>query len=633
MKTIHQCIRFLSKQINNPPRFFSQIQSKDFVRSSFLFVISLFIAWFITWLFFHSAPVVANDLEEIKTLVDIEVPELALAMIDRHQPDAQNDQPKWLRWEKQRFEIYNQLKAYKKINERIEKYSNDLPDTFYHWAIKQSIQARLKQGDGFGARNLAKKLLWGEFGILDNKSIIELRKLIVTSYLVEGLSKDAYEAIQFQFKEFGSNKNFKRDNTWTLLHAQVLLLNGHAEKADKALAKLSSVDVDPLKLLIKLQLKDAAPDDIIRRAKKAKANVNASAKKNKKYPPQDVIPYWAIIAKASKLKKDYKSQLWALEKVLSADKRFPLFGNLYSANADSLWEAYLDYGNVVRQRLKLNDEDTLFKTADSLRKENMFDARSLYVYLAINSKNKESRIKAHKKFVNTLYVNELGHHVVKQLYLDSNVFLTVEAIPAVVRHMMVDKALNTSDILLASSLLHGLVEVPKEINILDWRLRRARVHILAGKFQQGMEELLGIFEEVEKLNNKQVDRLLQVLFDLQALGKHRAVFPLFEIVLKRTKDKKLKREILYWMADSMKVLQEHAEAARYYLKSAGLTDSKAMDLWAQSARFQAGEALAKAGLVIDAKRVLNGLLVVTKDPGRRALLVRQIDQLKAAGRL
>jgi len=334
------------------------------------------------------------------------------------------------------------------------------------------------------------------------------------------------------------------------------------------------------------------------------------------------------------MKRDYKSQLWSLEKVLSADKRFPLFGDLYSANADSLWKAYINYGSVVIKQQKLNlEESALLKAADSLRKDKMFDARSLYAYLAIKGKGAELKNTAHKKLVNTLYLNKYGYRVVKHLYLESKNFPVVDKIPAVVRHMVVGKALKTSDILLASRLIRGMVDVPKGINSLDWRMRRARVHILAGKVQQGMEVLLGIFQHVEKLNNEQVDRLLQVLFDLQALGKHRAVFPLFEILMKRTQDKKRKREILYWMADSMKALEEHAEAAHYYLKSASMTSAKELDLWAQSARFQAGEALAKAGLIIDAKRVLSGLLVVTRDPGRRALLEKQINQLKAVGRL
>ena len=404
---MYQCIQYLSKYFNCNFIF----SSKNSVPCHLFGCLSLRAPIFIVSLFFCSSSIASSSLEEIKTLVEIQVPELALAMINRHQPDALNDQEKWLRWEKQRFKIYNQLNAHKRLVERIEKYPSDLPNSFYHWAIKQSIHAYLKQGDGFAARNLGKKLLWGRYGVLDESLIVKMQELIVTGYLIEGLSKDAYEAMQFQQtqqKKVGPKENFYNGRAWNLLYAQVLLVNGYAEKADEELVEFSGEDVDALKLLIKLQLKNADLDAIIRFAK------NAKTKKNKK----DSIPYWAIIASASKMKRDYKSQLWSLETVLSAEKRFPLFGKLYSANADVLWKAYLNYAAVVKRRLKLNNKDiTLLTTADSLRKEQMFDARSLYAYVAINGKNAALKIKAHKKLVSTLYSNKFGHRVVKHLYL------------------------------------------------------------------------------------------------------------------------------------------------------------------------------------------------------------------------
>lgn len=572
-----------------------------------------------------SVVAVAADLKEIKTLVKAGVPELALAMIDRHQPDVQNNQPAWIRWEKQRFSIYKQLNKYQNLNERIDKLPAKLPLSFYHWAINESIRGHLLQGDGFGARSLAKKLIWGDYGTLKDEYLVEIRRLIIMSYLVEDLPEDAYEAMQVHRREFAkgrSQSSFSENRAWSLLNAQVLLISGHAARANKELLELSGHDVEPLKLLVALRMKGSDPDEIIRQAKQ----------KKRKLKKRQQIPYWAIIANASRLKQDYKSQIWALEKVLAVRKNDTLFGHLYSANADKLWEAYLDYGNRVKQKLKSGANDkVLFEAAKSYRDKEMFDARSLFAYLAINSSKEDAGNEAHREFVSTLYLNRYGYRVVNRLYLESARFPNIETIPASVRHLMTGKALETSNIKLASKLLQGQVKVPKNVNELDWHLRRARVHILAGEFQQGMEVLLGVFENVEKLNNKQVDRLLQVLFDLQALGKHRTVLPLFEIVMKRTQDKKRKREILYWIADSMKSLEEYAEAARYYLKSASVTNPQATDLWAQSARFQAAEALANAGLVVDAKGVLKRLLQVTTDPGRRALLERRIIQLETVG--
>ena len=61
--------------------------------------------------------------------------------------------------------------------------------------------------------------------------------------------------------------------------------------------------------------------------------------------------------------------------------------------------------------------------------------------------------------------------------------------------------------------------------------------------------------------------------------------------------------------------------------SAMVVDAKAQDPWAQTARYQAAESLAKAGLQNDARDLFQQLLDTTKDPSRRAVLNREIQRL------
>jgi tetratricopeptide (TPR) repeat protein len=128
-----------------------------------------------------------------------------------------------------------------------------------------------------------------------------------------------------------------------------------------------------------------------------------------------------------------------------------------------------------------------------------------------------------------------------------------------------------------------------------------------------------------------VDRLLQVLFDLQAAGAHAQALSLFARVYAREDlDRQARREILYWKADSWQALGAHEDAARLFLRSATLGDPYSMDQWAQTARYQAAESLTRAGLVDDAMVLLNTLLHATDDPGRKAMLQHQLDQLARA---
>lgn len=81
------------------------------------------------------------------------------------------------------------------------------------------------------------------------------------------------------------------------------------------------------------------------------------------------------------------------------------------------------------------------------------------------------------------------------------------------------------------------------------------------------------------------------------------------------------------MADSRQSQEQFAEAARLYLKSAMLIGADAMDPWAQTARYQAGVALSRAGLVEDARALFNHLLRVTEDKSRKAVLRQELQKL------
>ena len=81
------------------------------------------------------------------------------------------------------------------------------------------------------------------------------------------------------------------------------------------------------------------------------------------------------------------------------------------------------------------------------------------------------------------------------------------------------------------------------------------------------------------------------------------------------------------MAESRKAQGRFAEAARLYLQSAMHPDPKNMDPWAQTAHYQAAEALAKGGFVRDARNLFERLLRVTDDASRRAVLKRELQKL------
>ena len=140
-----------------------------------------------------------------------------------------------------------------------------------------------------------------------------------------------------------------------------------------------------------------------------------------------------------------------------------------------------------------------------------------------------------------------------------------------------------------------------------WWLRRARILVLGNQLKLGEQALNTLLDANPKLEQIQVDRSMQVIFDLQTAGENEAAYDLFAKLMTHTDDQKTQREIYYWMADSRKSQERYDEAAQLYLKSAMFPDPKAMDPWAQTAHYQAAVALAKAGLYQDAQTLLDQL--------------------------
>ena len=73
----------------------------------------------------------------------------------------------------------------------------------------------------------------------------------------------------------------------------------------------------------------------------------------------------------------------------------------------------------------------------------------------------------------------------------------------------------------------------------------------------------------------------------------------FNRLLRLELDAVQRREIVYWIGDSYRGLEQYEQAALLYLQSAMMPGPGAMDPWAQTARYNAAESLKSAGLVDD----------------------------------
>jgi hypothetical protein len=300
---------------------------------------------------------------------------------------------------------------------------------------------------------------------------------------------------------------------------------------------------------------------------------------------------------------------------------------LFPANIDSLWDAYVAYGEYLgnRKKLLIGDDDAWIEQAG--KENNAIRQQALYAVVALEGQTGRSSSQGHAAFIQSLTNQQKDTQLISNLYLHSAHFPTTDYIPEPARPLLAEQAVEQGNNSLASELMKGVTTIPEGADPFDWDLRRARIHVLGGDEDLGIDILYGLLGRYKSLEKSQADRFLQVLFDLQTLKRDREAIALFTAMQPRLTEQEQYRELLFWMADSYKSMGQYEQAGYLYLQSALQVDGVGLDPWGQTARFFAAEMLAKAGLVEDARNLYLGLIRVASDNNRKVVLRQRIQQL------
>lgn len=581
----------------------------------------------------------ADDLAEIAALSSSGTAALALHLLDQNQPRLADDALAWMRWERRRIEIYQAHAAWSSLIERIEYLRRHLlvqmraspTAQFWRWLQWQQARASLSQGDAMQALSLARTLLWesaapaGDVAGADAAAtavpVADVRHLIVEAYLAQQQLADAHRAILRYRQDYP-----RQEEQWRTLYARILLQLGRATEVMELLRADRSVESQLLFYQAQIQGSALAPEKI-RRKLLALSNTPDMGEREQHQ-------VWLLLARAAHDAADPEAEINYLIKALT----LPVQDTPDPAGAQ-IWPLLYDYGTQLGNEMQLlvGNHQAWMKKAQQLQKKHTIQAAALYTVLLTELDDAALRAQVHALFTNLLAREKYGYPLIKYLYVERRDALAqhtrVEDLPAVVRHRLVDDALLHADITLASQLMGDLQRPPQGGNLFDWNLRRARILIMGGYLEQGVQALYGLLEKPDAIPATDMDKLVQVIFDLQSVHRHEDAVVLLRRLLaavpvtSAAADAKWRREMYYWIADSYKALQQYQDAARMYLRSALWLDAAAMDPWAQSARYQAADALARAGFREDAANLYRGLLQVTRDPGRRTVLQNRIQQL------
>jgi len=556
----------------------------------------------------------ANEqLDMLKNISAAGAPVLTLKMLDLAQPGIDSDLYEWILWEQERYTILSRWQEWNELLIRIENLPPDLPEQFRYQTATYKIRAYLEIGQVATARRLLREQLW----LTTAGTVPEYqtwRRLVISSYLKDGRLEDARIAMLRFNQDFDSD-----DESWKLLRATVLIRSGRYEQAIQILQGVDGWQARLSSLLAQYRLQQIGPKALWELLKKQVAR--------QEFEVGEQSTLWALAYYAAQ-QMSAVDRVVALEQVFKADSPTPL--ELFRLLPDQLWDAYIEYAQLVgnRAELLIGDDTQWLDLAKKASSVTPVKARSLYALLMLQSQDQVVISDAAENYMQSFKdVDESEQHLLDQLFNRSETFSNAERIPLLVRYQLVDLALKNADIVEATRQMSGLDTYPEGSDRFKWQLRQARVLILGGRYNEGNGILHTLINEYSEPIAGKTDRILQVLFDLQTVNLHEEAILHFNRLLRLPIEPKQHREILFWIADSYKLLEKYDQAALLYLQSAMLPGPLAMDLWAQTARFRAAESLQESGLVDDARRIYKELLSGTSDPARRSLLNHNIQQL------
>lgn len=548
--------------------------------------------------------------------LNFSTPELSVRLIDQYQPVFETNPEQWISWEKKRLQLLSDISDWLMIVTRIDQYLDTLSDADRPWFSLLKAKAQLKISQPEKVRQDVRQLLWSDLR-LSTEQIALARRLIIRSYLVEDKPHDAQRAMLRYRQDYGES-----GVDWKILQAKVLLATHRYNDAVNLLSKETDDSVVVLKKLTRLKAGLDAAQYVYKKAiEQATKNTTAIDQNTRRQ-------YWVLAYIAAGMNKDDKAEIEALEQVLmtgveDADR------DLFPVSADLLWQHYQAYASAIGNKLHLllGDDQAWFQAASDRFEKEPLDARSLLAFLGSKAAIENQKNVAYEQFALSIKKShENGLFLIERLFQKNKLFNTAGNIPVAVRYMLLDFALSRGKIKRAANLFKFLPEPPDGEKRQAWDMRRARVLVLGGQYEQGADVIRQILS-TEKLDAETINRLMQVVFDFQKVEQHQLAIGLFSVLLEKNTDENFQRELKFWMAESYEALNQFETSAHLYLTSALMIKEKQSDPWSQTARYRAADVLVKAGLINDARVLYQQLLKVTKNQNRKAVIKQKLQQL------
>lgn len=611
-----------------------------------------------------------THFKNIDELVMLRAPGLAYSYLQREQPEYNAKKPaEWLYWEQKRIALLKYMRKWTSIEQRVTRHKEQFLNAKVatrdrNWFLSERLYALVELKQYELALSDTRKLLWGASSLVKSSTLATWRRIIIQIYLRQGMIRDAQVAMRRYQQDYGLLNN-EDGVAWLQLQAELLIqLKLYDEAIDK-LKKINSSESQTLILLAKLKANKIAPLDALDSAQLVLVSIEDDKAR------AELFQYVALVASVAA--GDIDQSIFLLESLLSS-RKINLSDSVLQiggvkVDADTLWDLYLKKGNAIANQKGLlsGDDESWYGLASNLYQSETVTAKALFAVLSLKSKQLHHRELSMMQLVSLIETNDQSLQLVNRLFTESEKLQNISTVPPQVRYVLVDYSLSQGNVEAAAALMADL-KPPQGQPGFDWNLRRARVLILSGAFVRGADVLrdmlkAGVFESAETaddvrdgteiqaavssvstedntsevaaakkmmpgdITSQQADKFLQVVFDLQAVGKYRASLDLFNQLQNLTDDVRLQRELTFWKAESYYALEQYSMAAYLFLKSA-VSPENTYDPWYHTATFRAAESLLDAGLYEDARQRFLHLLSITQNVARKAVIRQRLQKIQ-----
>ena len=175
----------------------------------------------------------------------------------------------------------------------------------------------------------------------------------------------------------------------------------------------------------------------------------------------------------------------------------------------------------------MGDDNAWLGKAKALAAKEPHRARALHAFLVHHAEDENARATANRLLAESLLKDGHGE-TLRALYLNSTRIAGPDAVPQGVRYRLAEIALAQHDMKLAAALLKDLTEPPAGEDATIWTLRRARALVYIGDIATAQPLLTGLLERQKTVDAEFARHFLQVVFDLQTLGRHTEALALLE---------------------------------------------------------------------------------------------------------